>query len=191
MADLKKILIIFVVAILFSIFVFTLIDAVYPNPEYSDYCKEKFPLVKPIGERVNCEGIDVSPADWESCDNRDGTILYNYDSEGCATSYECSLCRVDYDEARSKHAFVMFIVSAIFGILAIVGGVWLPNEKNPLNEWVGTGFMFGGLITIFFGTAVYFGDLHRVWRPIVILVELLLVLWLAYKKLGPTKKSKK
>lgn len=187
MENLKKILIIFVVAVLFSIFVFTLIDAVYPNPEYKDFCNEKMNEwngrevpIKPGGS--DCEEVLVQSV-IDECDASEGDIFVRYDGQGCVSSYECSTCQTDYDSARETHALMVFVISAILGLIAIAGGVILPTKKNPLNTWVGTGFMFGGLISIFFGTAMFFGDLHRVWRPVVIAVELGLVLWLAYKKL--------
>ncbi|MFH1408523.1 MAG: hypothetical protein ABIH34_01320, partial [Nanoarchaeota archaeon] len=68
------------------------------------------------------------------------------------------------------------------GVVIIIG-LYLPAEKNVLNEWIGSGFLLGGLITLFIGTALYFSDFLRWLRPIVILFELGLVIFISYRKL--------
>ena len=74
------------------------------------------------------------------------------------------------------------------GLIALIAGLYLPKKKNPINEWVGSGFLLGGILTILVGTVRYFGDMGRYARPIIILVELVLVIYLAYRKLGDKKK---
>ena len=66
----------------------------------------------------------------------------------------------------------------------------LLPAKNELNEWVGGGFILGGLITMFIATSMYWQHIDKIARPIVILAELILVLWIAYKKFGPKKDKK-
>ena len=185
MADIRKILIIFVIAVLFAILVQSTIDAVYPSPEYDDFCGETKP--RPVAVKVDmCPEFDYNEAN-ECAENR-GMIKYIYDVNGCPISYECDPCSKDYDSARDKYGFISFIISALLGIIAIIAGLWLPVEKNSLHEWIGTGFLLGGLFTLFIGTMRYYSDLHRILRPIIILIELLIVIYLSYKKLNPKKK---
>jgi hypothetical protein len=150
--DIRKIVIILVIGALFAFFVNSLIEAVYPGPDYDDYCGE---FVKPYPleeERVD-EGA------WDEC-------------------------RDEYDSAREKYNLVVFYVSIIFGLLAIVVGLYLPSHKEDLNQWIGSGFMLGGFFTLFVGTIRAYGDLHRMIRPIALLIELLIVIYVAYKKIG-------
>ena len=79
------------------------------------------------------------------------------------------------------------MVTALLGLVAIILGLYLPKDINSLNEWIGTGFMFGGLISVFIGTARYFQDMHKIVRPIIILIELILVILITYKKLKDKK----
>lgn len=190
MADVRKIIIIFVVSILFAIFVFSMIDAVYPSPEYNDFCKDNYAKIPKI-VADNCGKINVSTTDQNSCNEKEGYIEYNYDSTGCATDYSCNTCQNEYDNARDQHNNYVFYISAFFSLIAIFLGIYLPANKNALNEWVGTGFMLGGAFALFFGTATSFGSLDRWLRPIVILLELILVLFVAYKKIGKSKKTPK
>ena len=51
--------------------------------------------------------------------------------------------------------------------------------------------MLGGLVTLFFGTFRYYEYLGRYVKPIVILVELIIVIYLSYKKLKDIKSDGK
>lgn len=185
MIDLRKILIIFIIAVLFSVFVFALIEAIHPSSEYSDFCKnERFP--KPISQvrDPECkEFIGPTEVQQEECGSTKGNIDYTYDENACPTKWSCNTCQFEYDEARKYHNFIVFIISSIFGLLAIAIGLYLPITKNPVNHWVSTGFMLGGLITLFIGTIRYFADMGRYIRPAVILIELIIVIYISYKKI--------
>ncbi len=150
--DIRKIIIILIIGALFAFFVNALIEAVYPSPDYDDYCGE---FVKPYELRE--ENVDEGA--WEQCQD-------------------------EYDLEREKYNLVVFYVSVIFGLLAIILGLYLPSEKDDLNQWIGSGFMVGGFFTLFVGTIRAYGDLHRVLRPVVLLIELLIVIYVAYKKIG-------
>ncbi|MFC1647993.1 hypothetical protein ACFL1B_00900 [Nanoarchaeota archaeon] len=189
MIDLRRIIIILVVAVLFAVFVFSTINAVYPDPEYEDYCRDEYAVPKPIREvdNSNCPDHNISQEEIDACVDTDGRPSYKYDAYGCVTSWECTTCHNDYDAAQEKHHFWSFIISAIFGLIGVMISLFMPMEKETVHEWVGSGLMLGGMFAIFFGTAIYYGDLHRYIRPVVILIELILVIILAYKKLAPKK----
>lgn len=180
MVDVRRILVIFVIAVLFSIFVFTSIEAVYPGPEYNDFCDRTVPPTR-LGS-ANCT-VNFDQEALQACYDEEGEPRYTYDDQGCRESWTCDYCQKEYNEARETHNFWRFIISALMGIIAIAIGMNLP-ESRKVNEWVGSGLMLGGLICVFVGTAMYFGDLHRFARPVVILLELLLVIYLAYTKLS-------
>lgn len=193
MADIRKIIIIFVVAILFSVLVFSLIESVYSSPKYEDFCKEeRYPIAKPITRNIQeCSDVDITDAEIEACRQNNGDIMYDYDANGCAVSFECSTCRHDYDQSREKYNQYVFYISAVLALVAIFVGLYLPAEGNTLNEWIGTGFMLGGAFALFFGTARSFSDLDRIIRPIIIFLELVLVIFIAYRKVGNLRKDKK
>ncbi|MBT5021548.1 hypothetical protein HOK51_09860 [Candidatus Woesearchaeota archaeon] len=184
--DIRKIIIIFLIAVLFSVLVFSTIEAFYPNPEWDNYCREKgFPKVAPLVQNQEvCQEIDVNDVDQNACESKKGYIEFNYDSKGCPTSYECNTCSKEYDFARQTHDQYVFYISALLALVAIFIGLYLPAQTNNLNEWIGTGFMLGGTFALFFGTASTFGSLDRIIRPIIIFLELVLVIFIAYKKIG-------
>lgn len=191
MVDIRKIIIIFVIGILFSVFVFSIIEAVYPRPEYSDFCKEQYREKPTMATDSQCPVLDVPTADENSCKVDGGYIDFNRDSNGCAQSYYCEMCSKLYDDSNKGYQKTVFYISAILALIAIFIGLYLPAENNSLNEWIGTGFMLGGLFALFFGTMQSFRYLDRIVRPIVILLELILVIFMSYKKVGNLKADKK
>lgn len=184
--DLRKIGIILVIAVLYSIFVFATINAVYPQPDYNDYCKytDYSKPIRAVGDETCPKIKGPTDAENKACVDQEGYIAYKYDEYGCATSFYCEFCQRDLQKENEKHNFISFILSSIFALIAIGVGLYLPAQKGSLNEWVGTGFLLGGLITLFAGTFMVYGELHRFVKPIVIFLELAIVLWLSYKKLG-------
>lgn len=188
MVDIRKIIIIFVIALLFATLVFATIDAIYPSPEYDDYCSNRPYIEKP--NDGSCTEINVSVAERQECIDQNGYIEFiNYDSNNCPTSYECNTCNEVYQKEHEKYRQIAFYVTALLSLIAIFIGLFLPAETNMLNEWVGTGFMLGGTFALFIGTAQGYGDLGRIERPIILLLELLLILFIAYKKIGKTNKK--
>lgn len=177
--DIRKILVIFVVAILFTLFSYALFDAFYPQVDYEDYCDEKV-----YQELTNMTSCQDAGGKWE---------FYNYRPVKEGSNGYCNLdyyCSQDYDEERENRSFYAFIVLSIFGAIAILIGLYLPLT-NPINEWIGTGFMLGGLFDVFFGTAMHYEDLGRFLKPAVLFMELALVIFLTYRKLGVSAKPKK
>lgn len=193
MVDIRKIIIIFVVAVLFAVLVFSVIEAAFPSPKWDDFCRQNaYPVEKPYISNKTCPDINVSVSDRKICDEKKGYIEYtDYDANGCPTTYNCNTCQRDFDQAQQKHQRYVFYISAILSLVAIFIGMYLPAETNTLNEWIGTGFMLGGTFALFFGTATTFQWLDRIVRPIVILLELILVIFIAYRKIGNLRQDKK
>src|SRR3989338_2291954 len=178
MVDIRKIIIILVVAVLFSVLVFSVIEAVYPQPKYEDFCKNRnYPIEKPGITPKVCPEVNISEVDRNACDDKKGYVEYTeYDSNNCPHSYECNTCQNEFNDSQEQHNRYVFYISAIFALLAIFLGMYLPAKQNTLNEWMGTGFMLGGAFALSFGTATSFGSLDRYTRPIIIFLELALVI---------------
>ncbi len=193
MVDVRKIIIIFVIGILFSVLVFSVIEAVYPEPEYEDFCKDRrYMEYEPVKiAPTDCGELYVPAEEKKECLDKDGYIDYELNSVGCPISYSCNTCQKEYDDAREGFYKVVFYVSALLALVAIFIAMYLPAGKNQLNEWIGTGFMLGGTFALFFGTMQSFSYLDRIVRPIVIFLELVLVIYVTYKKIGNLKEDKK
>ncbi len=190
MADFKNIIIGLAITILFSVFVFSLVYAIHDKPDYEDFCSRGLPI-KAVDSRSSCQNYSVPAQEEQACWNSGGFTEYEYDENGCTFSHYCNTCSKDYDNSQKNFNFYIFLYSAILGLLAIIGGLYFPTAKSKVNDIVSTGFMFGGLLTLFIGTVIYFSDAERVMRPIIILVELVIVIFVAYKKLRKNENTPK
>ncbi len=192
MIDLRRIVIIFIIGVLYVVLSLAIIDALYPSPKYEDFCKQRFYPEKPYpapDHKIECPAYnEPTPQQLENCSESRGTPDYVYDAKNCPVQYKgCNYCQRDFDAAQEKHSFYVFILSAILALIAVMVGLLLPTAANSLNEWIATGFLLGGLITLFYGTVVYYQHLGRYVKPLVILAELLIVIYLSYKKLQDIK----
>lgn len=176
MADLRQIAVATAVAILFSLFVILLIDVVYTEPTYSNYCKgdSEVPPVRPI-EQPKCD-YEYGEG-YTKCTEEGGAPRFTYNESGCSVFDRCDYCSKDYDYARKAYSRNIFIVVGLIGLISIFAGtVWEI-------EFLGTGFMFGGIILLLYATIRYFEEADKLLRVIIIFIEMLVVLWIGYKKL--------
>jgi hypothetical protein len=182
MVDFRRMIVVVLVAALFSAFVFAVIDAIYPNPGYDDHCREKFMPLQPGAK--NCSTVEVSVEDRTDCQEKNGYIEFlDYDSSGCPTSYECNTCNKDYGAAKKVHSQFVFYISAVLALIAIFVSLYFP-WKNDLHQWISNGFLLGAAFVLIVGTLSTFGDLDRFFRVGVLFLELVLVVFVAYKKIG-------
>ena len=171
---LKEIAITAAIAVLFTTFVLVSIDAFYPRPEYGDFCQDTYPKRAPMPV-INCTPVEPSPV-TERCWQEGGMPIYDYDKEDCQVFKECSFCGKDFEEAQKSYNNIIMLIIAPLGAIAIIIGVLYGVE------FIGSGFMFSGIILMFYGTIQNFEHLNRYMRVAVVFAELLLVLFIAYKK---------
>lgn len=187
--DLRKVIVVFIIAILTAVLAHAITVAIMPSPQYEDFCSQYYPKADPAApygykehqQNFTCPVFDDTQS--AACTRERGMADYKYDQYGCPISMTCNYCNRDLQAAQKKFNFIMFITDSIVALIAIFIALSLPAKKDVSN-WIGTGLMFGGLISLFAGTVVYYSDLDRFVRPIVIFAELVLVIYLAYKKLS-------
>jgi hypothetical protein len=180
------------IAIIFTTFVLVGIDAFYPRPVYYDFCNNTyFSKPGPINPGVNCT-YSQSPEELK-CQQEGGNPQYDYNQNNCSYYKSCDYCNKYFMDASKAYSNNFFLIIAPLGALAIILGVYYPVE------FLGTGFMFSGIILMFYGTVQNFDQLNKFTRVIVVFIELLLILFIAYKKVikaedrnaEPIKKKKK
>ena len=168
----KKIGIVLTIAILFTIFIFAMTNAIYPSPNYEDFCSQEM-ITKPMPVN-NCPDISYQVM------NCRGQINYTYNESGCPITAVCDDCYKAYDVSQKEHNLVLFLVSSIIGILAILFGLFYSKD-DEFWDLTRAGFLVGGLISLFIGTGIYYQDMGRFLKPVVILIELFIVLLVTYK----------
>jgi hypothetical protein len=173
MIDYRKLLVALVVAILFTIFVQTTIDAVKEGPNYNDFCNESLYRPAPVTQSdVNQSAYQKQVDAWEA---------------------ERRVCEEQYRDARDNYNFIVFLISSILGVIAVLLGLFIPSipARSPVCMALVSGLLLGGLLTIFIGTMRGWGGIGRLIRPFVILAELVIVIIVAYLKLNEQKRKKK
>ncbi len=177
----KKIGVIAIIAILFSLFSFSIVDVIVERPNYEDFCGiEKRPL-EPIRDSSDCPSFKGPTTEQRrACNENKGIIEYSYDEFGCPVSFECNKCRGEFEAASKQHRLVGFIITSIMGIIAVIVGLYVKSEEE-IVEWIFSGILIGGLISIFIGTMFYFSDMGRFVKPFILLAEMDLIIWVAVK----------
>ena len=179
--DAKRLAMILGIAILLPLFIGLFVDAVYSEPKYENYCNETQYLSYPQKVATNCT-YNPSPKD-DACYRDSGIVRYTYDSNGCQVYDTCDYCGKNYNKASQVYNRNIFFILAPLGLLMVVLGMYF------LIDYMGAGLMFGGLITLLYSTIRYFSDMSKIWRALVILIELLIIMWIGYKKIGSDDKK--
>ncbi len=179
--NVKKYGVIVIIAVLLSLFAFSIVDLIEESPKYEDYCgSEIFPR-KIATDTANCpEFTELSELEVNKCNSNKGDIEYKYNGKGCPVSYECNTCRIGFDEESKQHRLLGFIVTSVLGVIAILAGLY-SKGKEEVIEWIFSGVLIGGILSIIFGTMSYFNDMGRFVKPIILIIELGLIILIALK----------
>ena len=174
------------IALLFVFFIIYLTEAIHPAPQYDQFCGQEFePRYKT--EPIPAGGVATNAEESQrrinravnECGSRGGILVnYTYDEDNLFVSADCSLCNKEYEEAAKKHAMIVFYIATIAGVLSLIAGMYVLTGV----EAVGLGFMFSGLILIFYGGVQSFRYFGRIARVVLLGLGLLLLIWIAYKK---------
>ena len=184
----KKSGIIIIIAVLFALFAFSIVDVVEESPKYEDFCGMDNLPIRPVQKDLQCPDFkEPTQEEMDRCNNLKGDIRYSYDEKGCPESFKCDPCRGTFENAGKQHRLIGFIITTIMGVMAILVGLFITS-KNEVVEWVYSGILIGGMLSIMFGTISYFMDMGRFIKPIVLLVVIGLIILIAVKTIGGKKK---
>ena len=152
---LKKETILFVaIALTFVFFVGYGIEVFSASPQYNNFCSDKY------------YELDSQ----EACEEDGGSWRIDH----CNPPKEC---QEQFDIAQNKHDQVVFIISTIVGLIAILVGIILKKKV------VGTGLLGGGVILIIYGTLRYWQHANDLLKFIILGAALATLIWIGYKKL--------
>lgn len=184
MVDIRQIAVATAVAILSALFVILLVDLAYNEPNYSDFCKNDVGIGRPIPVVQGTCDYNYGD-DYQNCVNQSGLARFKYNESGCPVFDKCDFCNRDFNDAQKVYNRDLFLIAAVVGLAMIFGGILWKIE------FLGTGLMFGGIILLLYATVRYFGDADKLLRVLIILGELLIVLWIGYKKLYKNERKRK
>jgi hypothetical protein len=175
----KKLGVVAIIAILFALFSFSLVDLISERPDYIDFCDE-FETPRKLAIAENCPIVDEPSEDQRiSCRESKGSVTYTYDGNGCSIGWECNNCRGLFEESSKEHRFIGFIVTSILGVLAILVGLYSKGKEEV--GWIFSGILIGGILSVAVGTISYFEDMGRFVKPIILIIEMALIIFIALK----------
>ena len=196
--ELKKVALTIGIAVIFALFIVFFVEAVYEQPKYEDFCNQTYfgmrydPYYqtqepKAVGSvNTNCTALVFNQTFHNSCGASKGYVDFNYDEKGCPTEAFCEYCSKNFNDANEIYTKNIFWISAIVGLIAIIAGLYLPKRIDA----IASGFIFGGIILLLQGTVRVFGNLGKWERVIVLGIELILLIWIGYKKVTEKKELK-
>ncbi|MCH7568348.1 MAG: hypothetical protein IIA87_02910 [Nanoarchaeota archaeon] len=159
------------------------IQAFYPEPKYDDYCDVSLRIPARIGIE-DCkfsQGLEIKQ---QACYKVGGEFRYEYDEQGCIVDGYCDECKIAYDEDKSRHAKIVFVIALIVGILILIVGYAILSV-----EPVGSALMASGVGAIFYGSIRNWINLSNVWRFLLLLLVLALLIWIAIRSNRRKKKG--
>lgn len=179
--NVKKYGLITIIAILFVLLSFSIVGVIQESPKYEDFCGNEFFPRKLADNNTSCPDF-TEPSDLEikECTEIKGNIEYKYNANGCAISYECNTCWNAFDTAGKEHRLLGFIVTSVLGVIAVLVGLY-SKGKEEVVEWIFSGILIGGILSVLFGTVWYFNDMGRFIRPLVLIIEIGLIILIALK----------
>jgi hypothetical protein len=162
--DKKRVLISIAIAVIFALFVGYGIEVFHDAPKGNDHCPSD------IYEIDNEEECLASDGMWqEDSIDTPKKVIGN-----CMVAPDCY---DKFDVLMANHDKIVFIVSIIVGILAVVIGIILKKDAVSL------GILSGGILLILYGTLRYWRHADEVLKFVLLGITLGLLIWLAYKKL--------
>jgi hypothetical protein len=177
----KEIVMIIALSVLTSLFFGLLVDALYEEPKYEDFCSQEFfPRIPVSKETKECvfQPLRSEETEINKCYKDGGQPDFNYDEYGCQQGFKsCNFCNKEFDTARAMYNRNVFFIIAPIGLILLISGLILGYEV------VGTGLMFSGILLIAYATIRYFSDMSKLFRAFVIFAELVLLIIISIKKL--------
>lgn len=177
----KEVAMVIALAILTSFFFGLFVDAIYERPEYEDFCKNRYKETSrpyPVDCKLPVTRSEQVEIEIEKCYQDGGFPEFNYEENGCESGFkECNLCNKEFQEEQEKYNRNVFFIVAPIGAILLITGLLLAYEV------VGSGLMFSGILLVAYATIIYFSDMSKWLRVLVIFIELVLLVLISIRKL--------
>ncbi|MBI2452051.1 hypothetical protein HYV50_03150 [Candidatus Pacearchaeota archaeon] len=172
MLNIKNLVLGIGIVIVFALALWQGIEAFYPSPQYEDFCqgREFYDAPSPNGAPL---------INQTACEQRSGKWINNY----CDYNF---YCQKDLDAAKDQYAKIVFIVSLIVGIIALIAGYGVLSV-----EPVGSALIGSGIWAIFWGSAINWRNFSNIWRFSLLFLALVLLIYLALRLNKRVKKIRK
>jgi hypothetical protein len=136
------------IVIVFALVLWQGIEVFSPTPQWNDFCSEPERIIR-----------DPAPEPMEA------RPLPDFKE-----------CQEEYEVARDKHSQIVFYISIIVAILAIILGL-----STLSVEPVGSSLIASGVWAILWGSAINWNNFATLMRFILLLLALIILIWLTIR----------
>ena len=154
-----SVIIALIITVLTASFLFSVGGAIFEEPNYDDYCGSISPYPDRFANMTDTQR-EAHDREWRECQD----------------AYQSAR-----DAAQNR---VFFLVTGL-GVLVIIGALAVRPAKVDLTFYIVSGVVFGALAAILISTMQNWGSFARLARPLVLLVEIVLVTFVAYRLFAP------
>jgi len=164
------------IVVVLNLFFNVAINLVYPQPQYTDFCKDK-QVVTAVTTQQACvtEGgkwtEEVAPAETRVGGEAVAPIKT---TSYCDRDYTC---RKDYDTTRKTYERNVFAALVILGVLSLITSFLLMSTTV-----VALGMSLGGVLSFIIASMRYWSEMSDLIRVVVLGLALIVLIWLGVKK---------
>lgn len=161
------------IAIVVNLFLTYLVQVVYNEPLYTDFCPER-QIERAIETETECLSVG---GQWS--ENIEAKLPHQAGTPLQPAGYcnEDFVCGNQFEEVSKVYNRNVFVVFVIAGILLLAGSVFLSGV-----EAVSLGLSFGGVLALIIGSMRYWSDMDDILRVIILGLALAALIGIAYKK---------
>lgn len=158
------------IAIVTNLFITYVVQVLYPEPQYEDFCEEK-QVNKAIETEEACVAVG---GQWNENLSPSGMTVLPEPKGYCNEDF---LCSQEYQDAYSLYNRNVFIVFVAGGILLLAGSVFLVGSSA-----ISLGLSFAGVLALIIGSVRYWSDMDDKLRVTLLGVALASLLFITWKK---------
>jgi hypothetical protein len=161
MENIKKIFLIFAIAIIFFAFILYAKESIYPTPKYDNFCEAR--PVKPL----------INYSNMTECLEAGGEWVNSY----CDLSQFNNECYEEYENAREKNDQYSFVIFFIVAIITIIVSLLFIKIGS-----VASGFLGGGILLLIYSLIRFWENFPDIVRTLILGIALIILVYIAYKK---------
>lgn len=164
---------VFGIAIVTNLFISYVVQVLYPEPLYVDFCPES-QVNRMIDNESACLSVGGQWNEGSTKDTNSQVMTPPVQESYCNVDFTCSKEYTDTYALYNRNVFMVFVVS---GILLLVGSVFLVGA-----EAVSLALSFGGVLALIVGSVRYWSDMDDILRVVILGVALAGLVYVAWKK---------
>lgn len=175
MVNLKNIVLLLSIAIIFSLFSIYTTNIFIPQPKYNNFCNETYPSPALPLKKCNLTLQDEIQTGMNKCYEEGKVVINRVYKDGCIVDFECSDCLQLYQKAEENWNKKYFLYNTLLGLIGIIIASLFSIEV------VSGGLIGGGASIILFSSARAWTSLPDFLRVALLGLVLIILIYIAIK----------